>query len=68
MAEYMHKLEADWLDDQIPALEGLTPRQTAEDPTRRDDLIALLNSFDGSGGREDGTFDVDRSRRELGLI
>jgi hypothetical protein len=67
IAEHMAKLEDEWLDEQIPALQGLTPHQAAADPTRREDLIALLNSFDGFG-REDGTFDVDRLRRELGLI
>ena len=66
VAEHMQKLENEWLDEQIPALQGLTPRQAAADPTRREDLIALLNSFDAFG-REDGTFDVDRLRRELGL-
>ena len=67
MAEHMHRMEDEWLDEQIPALHGLTPRQAATDPTRREDLIALLNSFDGFG-RQDGTFDVDRLRRELGLL
>ena len=66
IAQHMQKMEDEWLDEQIPALEGLTPRQAAADPTRREDLIALLNSFDAFG-REDGTFDVDRLRRELGL-
>ena len=68
LAEHMHKLEDEWLDDQIPALQGLTPRQAAADPTRREDLIALLNSFDAFGESDAGTFDVDRLRRELGLI
>ncbi|MCL1587013.1 MAG: SEC-C domain-containing protein [Actinomycetia bacterium] len=67
LAEHMARLEDEWLDEQIPALQGLTPREAAADPTRREDLIALLNSFDGFG-RQDGTFDVDRLRRELGLI
>ena len=66
LAEHMARLEDQWLDERIPALQGLTPHEAAADPTRREDLIALLNSFDGFG-REDGTFDVDRLRRELGL-
>ncbi|WP_328993247.1 hypothetical protein OG394_02950 [Kribbella sp. NBC_01245] len=33
------------LDESIPALAGATPRQAAGDPTRRDDLIKLLDSF-----------------------
>jgi hypothetical protein len=30
----------------IPALHGMTPRESAEDPTRRDDLVRLLASFE----------------------
>ncbi|TDO35117.1 SEC-C motif-containing protein [Kribbella sp. VKM Ac-2527] len=37
--------ERRWLDEPIPALAGVTPRQAADDPTRRDDLIKLLDSF-----------------------
>jgi hypothetical protein len=66
LAEHMARMEDEWLGEKIPALQGLTPREAAADPTRRGDLIALLNSFDGFG-RKDGTFDVDRLRRELGL-
>lgn len=58
--------EKRWLEDNIPALGGLTPRQAAADPTRRDELIRLLNSFDdlpaGPGG-----MDPDRLRAALGL-
>ena len=46
LAEHMHNYEKQWLDMAIPALHGLTPRQAAEDPTRRDDLARLLASFD----------------------
>ncbi|CAN5607187.1 hypothetical protein BH09ACT7_BH09ACT7_60480 [soil metagenome] len=41
----MRKYEQAWLDEPIPALAGHTPRQCANDPTRRDDLIRLLDSF-----------------------
>jgi hypothetical protein len=37
--------EQKWLDEPIPALAGHTPRQAAADPTRRGDLIRLLDSF-----------------------
>lgn len=58
-----------WLDESIPALRGLTPRQAAADPTRREDLIALLNEFDrhGEASFPAMTFDVARLRRQLGL-
>ena len=48
-------------------LGGLTPRQAVEDPTRREDLLALLRELDRnqrSGGRG---FDADRLRALLGL-
>jgi hypothetical protein len=44
-AQIRAQLEQRWLADSIPALGGLTPRQAADDPTRRDDLQRLLESF-----------------------
>jgi SEC-C motif len=43
--EFILEYEARWLDEPIPALDGQTPRQAADDPTRRGDLIKLLDSF-----------------------
>ncbi|MDE3009119.1 MAG: SEC-C domain-containing protein [Acidobacteriota bacterium] len=64
----MREKEDAWLDESIPALRGLTPRQAAADPTRREDLIALLNEFDRRGASFPAmTFDVARLRRQLGL-
>ncbi len=34
-----------WLSEKVPALGGLTPAEAANDPTRRQDLIRLLESF-----------------------
>jgi len=65
--EHMRKMEDRWLDENIPALSGLTPREAAADPTRREDLVALLNSFDDVPDAHLGTFDTDRLRRKLGL-
>ncbi|MEO7942558.1 MAG: SEC-C domain-containing protein, partial [Marmoricola sp.] len=53
-----------WLDEPIPALSGVTPRAAASDPTRRPDLIRLLDSF---GPAAPGTMDPDRLRAQLGL-
>jgi hypothetical protein len=44
--EYVREREVAWLDEQIPLLQGLTPRQAANDPARRDDLVRLLAEFD----------------------
>jgi hypothetical protein len=64
IAEY----EQRWVDESIPALGGLTPRQALDDPTRREDLSALLREMrshelpDGAVGMS-----VDRIERLLGI-
>jgi hypothetical protein len=69
MEDLIRKQEAAWLDDHIPALGGRTPREGADDPTRRQDLVALLNQFDSYGEAPPGamTFDISRLRHVLGL-
>lgn len=64
--EMTRKHEAAWLDEPIPALAGHTPRQCAEDPTRRPDLIRLLDSFPQDSGQP-GTMSPTRLRAALGL-
>lgn len=64
MAELRRQFQARWLDDSVPALGGLTPRQAAADPTRREMLEHLLDEFERSGIR---TYDVTELRRELRL-
>ena len=67
-AEMMRLKENSWLNEQIPALGGLTPRQAVADPTRREDLVALLNEFDSCVVPSPMlSFDVSRLRKELGL-
>ena len=65
----IHDQEEKWVDGPVPALGGLTPRQALDDPTRREDLLALLSEFDrrGAGQPAGTTFDVDRIRGLLGL-
>ena len=62
----MRNYETQWLDMAIPALHGLTPREAAEDPTRRDDLVRLLASFD-DGEESPLTMSPRRLRAALGL-
>lgn len=38
-------MEQRWLNESVPALGGVTPRQAADDPTRRDDLVRLIDGF-----------------------
>lgn len=71
--ELTRQTQMKWLDDHVPALDGLTPRQAAADPTRREQLERLLADFDNrdTSGLPDGfqafTYDVAELRRELGI-
>jgi hypothetical protein len=65
-AEIRDRLELRWLDENIPALGGVTPREAAADPTRREDLIALLRSFE-SYPSSDLAMRTDVLRQHLGL-
>ncbi|MGC8510430.1 MAG: YecA family protein [Acidimicrobiales bacterium] len=68
LAQFIAEREKAWLDESIPALGGLTPREAAADPTRREDLIVLLNEFDRRAVIEPmATFDVGRLRRALDI-
>jgi SEC-C motif len=64
--DFIREYETNWLDQPIPALDGHTPRQAADDPTRRGDLIKLLDSFP-AGEAARGGMDADRLRAALGL-
>jgi hypothetical protein len=65
--DFIRSYETRWLDGPIPALDGHTPRQAADDPTRRGDLIKLLDTFPG-GADARGGMDVGRLRAALGLL
>ena len=67
LADIMRQREDAWLDEEIPALGGSTPRQAAADPTRRGDLIELLDSFPPAAGDMAQGYDPDRLRRLLDL-
>ena len=64
--EMARAYEKAWLDEPIPALANHTPRQCADDPTRRPDLIRLLNSFPQDSDRP-GAMSTTRLRAALGL-
>jgi len=69
MRQIQEQMEDRWMNEPVPALAGLTPRQAAADPTRREQLERLLASFEEKGPAPPGmfTFRVDRLRRELGM-
>jgi hypothetical protein len=47
-AEIQDFIESRWCDEAVPALAGLTPRQAANDPTRRETLDRLLREFEAA--------------------
>jgi hypothetical protein len=57
--------EQKWVDTQIPALGGLTPRQALDDPRGKRDLLALLDDF--GDDEQPGTMSTRRLRGLLGL-
>lgn len=73
----MDEMEDKWLEESIPALGGLTPRQALDDPTRKEDLFRLLNEFErteqqfsdnsDSAGSVGGGFNTSRIRAKLGI-
>jgi tetratricopeptide (TPR) repeat protein len=64
--EFIRDYERKWLDEPIPVLAGHTPRQAAADPTRRDDLNRLLDSFPAHRDSP-GVMNPDRLRAALDL-
>lgn len=68
LAGIVRQHEDRWLDDHIPALGGMTPREAAASD-RRTDLEALLDDFEWTDRQSPSPFamDVGRLRRELGL-
>ncbi|MFV2064934.1 MAG: SEC-C domain-containing protein, partial [Chloroflexota bacterium] len=69
MAGLMREMEDAWVDEEIPALGGLTPRQAMRDPVWRDELEAMLDDMTWQRRRSGahGSMDPDRLRALLGL-
>ena len=68
LEEFIRTKERAWVDESIPALGGLTPKQALDDPTRREDLLALLREMDTADGPSGGFgFDPSRLRALLNL-
>jgi len=70
MVQIQEQFESRWCDESVPALGGLTPREAAADPTRRESLERLLVHFEQMDlGRPAGaiTMRPERLRQLLGL-
>ena len=69
MDEFMRRAERNWIDEAVPALGGLTPRQAAADRRVRPELEALLDDFawQDRQAHAPGLMDPARIRALLGL-
>ena len=70
LAGWIEQMENRWCIEPVPALGGLTPQEAAADPTRREQVIRLIDSFDRLGGvAAEGatTMRPDRLRILLGI-
>jgi len=59
-----------WLDEQIPALDGMTPRQASKRSEMREKLINLLKYMENKNYREINNlikFDIEGIKKELGI-
>ncbi|MGH4015385.1 MAG: hypothetical protein ACRDSL_15960 [Pseudonocardiaceae bacterium] len=45
LVSFIERYEQRWCEEPVPALDGRTPREAAADPTRRGDLVRLIDSF-----------------------
>ncbi len=66
LREYQRQYEEAWIDMPIPALDGMTPRDAMDDPTRREDVERLLADMPTASGDFVG-MDPVRVRKLLGL-
>ena len=63
--QHIRDYECKWTDEPIPALKGWTPRDAVADPTRRNDVIRLINTFPQHD--QPGQMSANRLRQLLGL-
>lgn len=64
----IREYEDRWVDEPVPALGNLTPRQALDDPTRREDLFALLREMRSHEPPEGAVgMSIDRLEQLLGI-
>jgi hypothetical protein len=73
VAQMMGKHWESWVDQEIPALGGKSPKEAVKNPDGREAVEALLKDFERRGGQDPFTAEVNRKgikrvRKILGLI
>ncbi len=68
MPEVRKKFSEIWLTQRVPALDGMTPKEAANDPALRPRLVELLKDFENMAANSPNmAMDVVWLRRQLGL-
>ncbi len=69
LREFKERHMVQWLDEEVPALGGLTPRAAAKKPTSRAKLELLLRDLENREARlpAEEQFDFSKVREQLGL-
>ncbi len=71
IANFKRKHYADWVDQPLPALDGLTPREAAGSKSKRRQLEDLLRTMENREAREraegHAAFDFSTIRKQLGM-
>ena len=62
---HLRSYERSWVDESVPMFGGLTPRQALEDPTRREQLLAILDEMERE--QVPGSMNARRIRQLLGI-
>ncbi|WP_300667859.1 SEC-C metal-binding domain-containing protein [Desulfoluna sp.] len=69
---HVDKMHMNWADQEVPALDGQTPRQAVKTSEGRRKVIDLLNEWENTNARTEDVnsfaFDIDKLRRELGVL
>jgi len=68
VGQFKERHYASWLNESIPALDGLSPREAAKRAASRKKLLVLLNEIEYRESRlpEAGRYDVAKLRTALG--
>lgn len=66
----MDEIYLQWADTEVPALDGLTPREALKTPSYKEHVIDLINGWENlslKGESRGFVFDFNKLRRTLGL-
>jgi hypothetical protein len=69
LAKLTRKHYDDWVDMELPALGGKTPREASHDPENKEKLIEILKIMENKRSHNKNIvgFDIDRIMKKLGI-